>query len=147
MKTVLLRLEGGLALTIAWALVFLVPLRHMHRLFGVMASPAAFESLPPDPASAPVLDRARAVARRVGRVADRLPWRSSCLVRAVALRLLLERRGISGAIIRFGVRKKDKALEAHAWLILKGTILIGEEEAAGYVSLADLTPADRRTPP
>ncbi|MFV3131472.1 lasso peptide biosynthesis B2 protein [Niveispirillum sp. KHB5.9] len=72
------------------------------------------------------LDRARAVALRIGRV---------------AARLLLARRGIRGSGIRFGVRKQGGALEAHAWLVLDDTILLGGEEAADYVPLADMTRA------
>lgn len=145
MIAALLRLEAALALILAWILVFLVPLRHMHRLFGVMGGAGTGHEAAP--ITDPVLNRARAVARRAGHVADRLPWHSTCLVRAVALRLLLARRGIAGAVIRFGVRKQEQALLAHAWLILRGTILIGGEEAGIYVPLADLTPTGEQMPP
>jgi len=128
-----------MALASAWMLVFLVPLRHMHRLFGVMGGPGTGHAAAP--MTDPVLNRARAVARRAGQVADRLPWHSTCLVRVVALRLLLARRGIGGAVIRFGVRKQEQSLQAHAWLILRGVILIGGEEAGTYVPLADLRPS------
>lgn len=141
MKGAALRVEAALALALAWTLVFLVPLRHMRRLFGTITGPMGNGAPPPGP----VLARAQAVARRVDRVAGRLPWQSTCLVRAVAARLLLARRRIDGGIIRFGIRKNDGALEAHAWLILGGTILMGGEEVETYAPLADLAATGRRT--
>lgn len=135
MRHALLRIETGLALALAWGLVFLVPLRWTRRLFGGVTGPAGA-----GPAVAgPTLVRARAVAGRVARVAAALPWRSTCLVRAVAGQLLLVRRGIRGGIIRFGVRKRAGAFEAHAWLLLGGTILLGAGEADTFVPIADLS--------
>lgn len=127
-----------LALMLAWGLVFLVPLRWLRRLLGTLGAPSARSTgAITDPH---ILARARGVAWRIDRVDARLPWRSTCLVRAVAGMLLLKRRGIGGAAIRFGVRKREGALEAHAWLLFGGTVLLGGEEAAnGYVPLADMT--------
>lgn len=125
------RLEAALALMLAWMLVFLVPLR----LLGTVNAPGA---RPESPDDTRFLARAQGVARRANRVADRLPWRSTCLVRAVAVWLLLRRRGSRAAAIRLGVRRQDGLLQAHAWLLLGGTILIGAEEADGYVPLADM---------
>lgn len=128
-----LRLETALALIMAWAFVFLVPLRWTQALFGGVSAPA--ESSGIDPRS---LIRAQAVTRRVVHVADRLPWHSTCLVRAVAGSLLLARRRICGGCIRFGVRKENDRLSAHAWLLLGSDILLGGEEAGAYTPLADL---------
>jgi hypothetical protein len=131
------RLEAALALMLAWLLVFLVPLR----LLGTVNAPGARRQESPDDPR--FLARAQDVARRANRVADRLPWRSTCLVRAVAVWLLLRRRGSRGAAIRLGVRRQDGLLRAHAWLLLGGTILTGAEEADGYVPLADFS-VDRK---
>lgn len=133
----LLRIETAVALHLAWVLVFVVPLRITRRLFGAVESPRDGEitAVPPQGRA---FERATDMARRLRRVADRLPWHSTCLVRAVAGQLLLTRRGIEGGSIRFGVRKQDGKLEAHAWLLLDGVALIGGEEAEGYLPLADL---------
>lgn len=126
-----------LALMLAWGLVFLVPLRWLRRLLGTVGAPSDLPGAVTDPR---ILARAHGVAWRIDRVDAGLPWHSTCLVRAVAGMLLLRRRGIGGAAIRFGVRKREGALEAHAWRLLGGTILLGGEEAAnGYVPLADMT--------
>ncbi len=130
----LLWAEAGLALVLAWLLVFVLPIRWTGRLFGTPRVPEA--------AAAPLpghdLDRARVAVRRLARVAARLPWRSTCLVRAVAGKLLLARRAIAGGVVRIGVRKREGNLEAHAWLLLGDMVLLGGEEAEGYRPLADM---------
>lgn len=131
LRRALLGVETRLCLVIAQVLVFWCPLRWARRLFG---APASRE---PAPVGPEVLARARGVAWRVLVAADRLPWTSSCLVRAVAGCLLLERRGIRGGVIRFGVNKTDGRLMAHAWLLLGGHILLGGEVAADYIPVAD----------
>lgn len=127
-----------MALALSWALVFLVPTRHSMRLFGEGRQAAKSVSVPV--AGPWDLTRGRAVARRVAYVAGRLPWHSTCLVRAVAGMLLLRRRGIAGGIIRFGVKREGGALAAHAWLLLGEETLLGGEEAGAYVPLADIGP-------
>ncbi len=136
MRDPLLKLETTLALCLAWLLVFALPLRHTHRLFGQARMPTeAAGAAAPEPRQ---MGRAMAMARRLRFVAGRLPWDSTCLVRAVAGALLLARRRIHGARIRFGVRKQDGVLAAHAWLLLGETTLIGGEESGNYVPIADL---------
>ena len=126
-----LALETVLALALAWILVFVLPLRWAKALFG---PPREATGLPPSTSS---LRRATGIAWRIDRLSPRLPWRCSCLVRATAGCLLLARRNIGGAVIRFGVRKKDGKLAAHAWLLLGETVLLGEAEAADFAPVAD----------
>jgi hypothetical protein len=126
------RLETMLALVLAWGLVFVAPGAWSLRLFGGVVPPAARMG---DHAALP---RARHVMRRLEAVAARLPRESTCLVKAIAGRMLLARRGIRGAAVRFGVRRNQGGLEAHAWLMLGPAILLGAEEAEGFRPLADL---------
>lgn len=84
------------------------------------------------------MSRALWVGIRVRRTADRLPWHSTCLVRAIAGQLLLKRRGIHGGLIRLGVKKEDGTLAAHAWLIYGPQILLGGDEAEAYTPLSDI---------
>lgn len=135
MLSTLLRLETVLVLVAARVLLACVPFRRLHRLFGSVSRPRS----PADADRALVsLSRGRAVALRVRRTADRLPWRSTCLVRAMAGAALLSRRRIDGVSIRLGVRNDEGKLAAHAWLMLGSEILLGEEEAEGFTPLADL---------
>lgn len=129
------RLEAVLALTLAAALVFLTPFRWTARLFGRVSPPGDKTSPPVDKNH---LQRAQAVTRRLTRVADRLPWTSTCLVRALAGKMLLARRGVRGGAVRFGVAKCDGRLAAHAWLMFGGAVLIGGETAQEFKPLADL---------
>lgn len=132
------RTEATGALLLGAMLVHVLPLRVTQRLFGAVTPPDTSGSPTRVP---PAIDRARAVAQRLRWIADRLPWTSTCLVRAVALGLLLKRRGLQGWSIRFGVSRKDGALAAHAWMVMGQDILIGGEEAADFTPLADLTGA------
>lgn len=133
-KTALLTLETVLALTLAWGAVFLLPFRWTQMLLG-RAYPAGAVIPISEP---PQMSRALWVGIRVRRTADRLPWHSTCLVRAIAGQLLLKRRGIHGGLIRLGVKKEDGTLAAHAWLIYGPQILLGGDEAEAYTPLSDI---------
>lgn len=69
------------------------------------------------------LARARRLASASERAARLLPVRPSCLVRALALRELLRRRGIDGSRVRVGVRREEDGFAAHAWLEYRGRVL------------------------
>lgn len=140
MVTALLRLETVVVLTAARILLACVPFRALHRLFGSLTKPRISQDTNKALTS---LARSRAVALRVRRVANCLPWRSTCLVRAMAGAALLSRRRIEGVNIRLGVRNDNGKLAAHAWLMLGSEILLGEEEAEGFTPLADLGETER----
>ncbi len=67
--------------------------------------------------------RAREIANAVRRAADHGLFRPFCLVRAMALRTLLERADIHGSEIRIGVRRRDGVFAAHAWVRWNNEIL------------------------
>jgi hypothetical protein len=72
------------------------------------------------------------------RIAARtLPGKRTCLVQALAVRILLARRLIPSELC-LGV-KKDGAgkLEAHAWVKCRGEILFGGEGLDGYTLLTN----------
>jgi hypothetical protein len=51
--------------------------------------------------------------------------------------MMLLRRGMS-SVVRLGVRSQNGVLEAHAWLIADGgVVVIGGEEASNFMPLAD----------
>jgi hypothetical protein len=129
------RSETVLALGLAWVLVFVVPFRRTAKLIG-----GTRQSGPTAPTAEPdlaTLKRATAVTRRILWLAPRMPFATTCLVRAIGGWLLLRRRSIP-ATIRFGVALGDGKLAAHAWLIVAGETLLGGTEAEGYQPLADL---------
>lgn len=125
-------METLLTLALAWVLVFAVPFRRTAAWLGQAGAPGTATVIAPDRIS-----RARSVCRRVARLAPRVPWRTSCLVQAVAGCLLLRRRGIA-ATIRLGVKKGDGALSAHAWLMVGGQTVLGGDVALEFTPLADI---------
>ena len=66
----------------------------------------------------------------------RMPFTATCLVQALALRMLLSRQGYDPHL-RLGVAKDgDDRLEAHAWLEMDGQVLIGGEAGGRFVPLS-----------
>ncbi len=70
--------------------------------------------------------------------ASRLLLQKNCLVRAVALRLMLSRRSVNSRL-HLGVRKAlsadstySSAVVAHAWLSVDGRTLVGGENATAF---------------
>lgn len=113
-----LRLVGLVAveLLVARLLLFSLGHRTTARVLGVVTpSPGWFVRGDPDP---------RAVAETVEAVAGRLPIWTTCLVQALACEALLERAGVE-TDLRIGVTKSGDALEAHAWLVHRGEVLVG----------------------
>ena len=81
------------------------------------APPARAGAAPPPPPAA--MRRALAAWSR------RFPWRSDCMIQALAARLWLERAGIAPQV-RLGARRGvDGALLAHIWLTVDGEVVTG----------------------
>lgn len=77
--------------------------------------------------SLPTAD-ARRLAGAVERAADRLPFETKCLPRAMALSWMLCRRGIAHSVV-FAVRPADRRHSAdalHAWVEVGGSKILGE---------------------
>jgi hypothetical protein len=124
--------EAMVALTVSEAMLRTLPFATVARITGVTAGAPDDGHIPPtsDPAAA-----------RVGQAIlaghARLPWHTTCLVRAVAGRLMLRRRRIPSALI-LGVRRDPEALAAHAWLTVADGVVCGGDEAGKYRPLAVL---------
>jgi hypothetical protein len=87
----------------------------------VSLTPGATRS---DPSSIVSTPRAAWAVRACAR---RVPG-ASCLTRALALRWLLARSGVA-SVLHFGWQKgADGQLQAHAWLMRDGKVVIGAEE-------------------
>jgi Transglutaminase-like superfamily len=73
--------------------------------------------------------------------ASRYVPRATCLVQALALQALCARRGYETSL-QIGVAHGErKELEAHAWLVSEGRILIGSRGSTGFAPLSGL-PSD-----
>jgi hypothetical protein len=79
-------------------------------------------------APAPDADpRPAQLALAIGRAAEHGVFRPLCLVRAVALKRLLDRHGYDGGIVKIGVRMNRGRFAAHAW-VAYGTQILGDQE-------------------
>ena len=62
--------------------------------------------------------------------------RGQCLQQSLTLWWLLQRQNLEGEI-RFGARRRDDKLEAHAWVEVGGAVLpLGAEESPSFVPFA-----------
>jgi hypothetical protein len=69
--------------------------------------------------------------------ARRLPWRTVCIQKGLAVQRLLRSGGVD-AVLHYGARNgaDQRKLEAHVWVSVGGISVIGGEEAAGFVEIA-----------
>lgn len=119
--------EAALALGAVRAALWCVPYRTVQRWAGPANGAADVESRV----------AALQVAQAIARAEKRMPWRSTCLVQALAAQWMLSRRR-SQAWLRLGVaREGQNDLRAHAWLESAGILVTGgpQEHVARYAVL------------
>lgn len=95
------------------------------RLFRFRRTQSALARLSPlgnRPESDRAFERARSCARFVKAAAAHTPLRVNCLHQSLALWALLRLYGIESEL-RFGARKRDGELQAHAWVEHAGAVL------------------------
>jgi hypothetical protein len=80
--------------------------------------------------------RVRGAVRGWGR---RVPWKSVCFQRGLALHWMLRRRGIPSVLL-YGVRRQGDELAAHVWVDVDGETVIGGDEAPDFACLARFPP-------
>ena len=133
MRRLLFHGEVILALASAWVLVFCIPFRRTVRFLGATGAVGLNHA-----SLAPRAERrARGIAAAVHRISCRLPFSCSCLVKAVAGRLLMGRRGIPCSI-RFGVAINGGRFSAHAWLLAGGKTLLGGDVERHFDPIAQI---------
>jgi hypothetical protein len=89
-----------------------------------LAGPDAPRASSTEGVGSPVLQR---LASAVERAADHGLYRPSCLVRSLALQRLLTSHGITGSVVRVGVRVAGARFTAHAWVEYRGQVLADRE--------------------
>jgi hypothetical protein len=73
----------------------------------------------------------------IDRVAAKPLFAAKCLPRALAAHHMLRRRGVLSRVC-LGVRRNGETLEAHAWLELGQTIIVGAAEAPRFTRLIEI---------
>lgn len=84
----------------------------------------------PETASEEDYQYARLVGRQVGRSANKTPWESKCLVRALTAQKLLKKKGIESTMY-LGVKTEEGKMVAHAWLRV-GKLYVTGGNGEGY---------------
>ena len=107
---------------------------------GTLATPVSSAGVA-DPARMP---EARTLALAMVRAARYGLFRPQCLVRSMALSRMLTAHGITGSMVRVGVRRRDGEFLAHAWVELGGETLGDADEHVG--TFAPLTNLDVQRP-
>lgn len=126
LRAAAMTIELWAMLWIAEAMIRLLPYRRYARLVQAMNGSG----------DAP-LQQARRVRRRLDVAARWLPWQPLCLVRAIAARAILGRRGFT-SILSLGVDIAAADLAAHAWLTAGGIIVTGRDEIAAHREVTQL---------
>ena len=79
--------------------------------------------------------RVAATVRAMESASRRLPFESTCLIKALAVRRMLGRDGAATSL-RLGVAKGVRGeFEAHAWLELDGRVIVGGQGVERFVVL------------
>lgn len=107
------------ALGLARFLIRFVPLGRWRRTLGLASGDRGGGALA----------EARQIARQVERGAERLPFETVCLPRAMAMSWILRRRKIAHALV-FAARpahRRDDEHALHAWIEVNGSKVIGDE--------------------
>lgn len=125
--------EAGLALTVASLAIAVVPFRRIARSL----SRSALGDKPGVDADAAAL-RARWA---IEACAWRLPWKTVCFQKGLALHWMLRRRGVDSRL-HYGVAQNaGLGLRAHVWVSLSGEPVMGGDGADQFACLA-VFPAD-----
>jgi Transglutaminase-like superfamily len=77
----------------------------------------------------------RKVRGAMGSIYRWVPWKPTCLVRAVAARQVLARRMIVSDLVLSVTPASGKTVDAHAWLEAGGLVVTGRNEKAKYVPI------------
>jgi hypothetical protein len=77
-------------------------------------------------------ETSKLIASIVNGLALRTPWKSTCLVKALAASKMFQKRNLPHSI-HFGMKKNDSGkYEAHAWVAVGDRIVIGGDAVGEY---------------
>jgi hypothetical protein len=135
-------IEAALVLIAAGAAIRFLRFRRIAPNLGV-ALPARSTTADPEDASSSIatgLDEAVRIETTgwaISTAAGHLPWRSTCLVQAIAGKWMLRRRSIPSTLCIGVDRGAIARLEAHAWLRSGNFVLTGAASAERFNTIAE----------
>ncbi|SDF67695.1 lasso peptide biosynthesis B2 protein [Chitinophaga filiformis] len=127
-SALLLFIQAWVCIAIARCMLVFMPFRKIAPLLG--KSVAAVDPFSTRRSSRP--ERIRAAIRRAAACS---PWRAKCFEQALAGKMMLTYKHMSG-IVFFGINKVGDDLKAHAWLESEGVIITGGREADQFIVIA-----------
>lgn len=128
-QTRLLLIEAFVWLGCARFVVFMLPTRWYTAYLG---SPNQATS---DSVDHETQQMARRVTWVINGIAPRTPWLSNCLARAIAAKIMLQRRGYASTLY-LGINQVDPQMEAHAWLRCGEQIVTGDDERPRFTPVS-----------
>jgi hypothetical protein len=72
---------------------------------------------------------------------ERVPWRTVCFQKGLALHIMLRRRRIASTLHYGVMQNPERGLTAHVWVSESGLTVVGGETASDYQELARFPPA------
>ena len=105
-----------------------IPMKYLRKYFGVEGEESDEEGTTDE------YRYARQISQYVNRSADKTPWESKCLVRALTAQRLLKKKHISTTLY-LGVKTEDNKMLAHAWL-RTGKMYVTGGNGDGYAIVA-----------
>lgn len=142
---VIIKLASESLVDLAYARLILHHTRPKDILHRNVAMQRRAASLQPQRADHAIRAAGDEVAFIILRLARRLPWRTDCLVQAIAGQRMLTRRGLVSEIVVGTAKHADGTFEAHAWLSCAGTIILGGD-IARFKPLLEPRAGSRRRP-
>lgn len=79
------------------------------------------------------IPRIRQITKAIRVISRYTPWKSTCMVRAVAGLQMLEKRGIESTLYMGVARDKQGQMIAHAWLRSGAYYISGDDAMKGFV--------------
>jgi hypothetical protein len=127
-SALLLFVQAWICIAIARCMLVFMPFRKIAPLLGKSVDAV-------DPSCARPSLRPERIRAAIRRAAACSPWRAKCFEQALAGKIMLTYKRMSG-IVFFGINKVGDDLQAHAWLESEGVIITGATEADQFIVIA-----------
>jgi len=128
--------EAALWLGVARTSVLVVPFRYLARGIGQVTAPkdGLAAARPPAPPATEV-ELVRDIGWAVTRAARHVPFTAVCLPQALAAKMMLRRRKLSGVLYFGAGLQAEGQMEAHAWVMAAGVEVTGYPEAHSFTPI------------
>lgn len=119
----------------AWVFSFFARLKLIFTPFSIYSKRLGKHNYLPEEVSDFDIELVAKIKQAIKRAVAYSVWRNKCLEQSVTAKKMLKKRGISSTIY-FGVRKTNNKLEAHAWVKIGDTFVVGERNHETFTVVA-----------